>query len=105
VVDGARTGLIAAIVLAVLMIGAGLGGTLALSVSILRPLRLLRQAVDRVSEGDATVTIVLGGPYEIRELTEAFRRMTESLRWARSASRGGHTGTFRSIGSRFQTRS
>ena len=105
VVDGARTGLIAAIALAVLMIGAGLGGTLALSVSILRPLMRLRQAVDRVSEGDATVTIVLGGPYEIRELTEAFRRMTESLRWARSAPRGGQTGTFRSIGSRFHTRS
>jgi len=102
--DGARTGLIGAIVLAVLMIGAGLAGTFALSVSILRPLRRLRQAVDRVSEGDSTVTIVLGGPYEIRELTEAFRRMTESLRWARSAPRGGHTGTFRSVGSRFHTR-
>jgi len=102
--DGARTGLIGAIVLAVLMIGAGLAGTFALSVSILRPLMRLRQAVDRVSEGDSTVTIVLGGPYEIRELTEAFRRMTESLRWARSAPRGGHTGTFRSVGSRFHTR-
>jgi len=105
VLEGARASLIAAIVLAVLMIGAGLAGTLALSVSILRPLARLRQAVDRVSEGDSTVTIVLGGPYEIRELTEAFRRMTESLRWARSAPRGGHTGTFRSVGSRFHTRS
>jgi len=105
VVDGARTSLIGAIVLAVLMVGAGLAGTLALSISILRPLRRLRQAVDRVSEGDSTVTIVLGGPYEIRELTEAFRRMTESLRWARSAPRTGHTGTFRSVGSRFHTRS
>lgn len=102
--DGARASLIGAIVLAVVMLGAGLAGTLALSVSILRPLGRLRQAVDRVTEGDSTVTIVLGGPVEIRELAEAFRRMTESLRWARSSTSRPPTGVTRLIGSRFNVR-
>jgi methyl-accepting chemotaxis protein len=102
--DGARASLIGAVALAFVMLGAGLVGTLALSVSILRPLGRLRQAVDRVTEGDSTVTIVLGGPVEIRELAEAFRRMTESLRWARSSTARQPTGVTRLIGSRFNVR-
>jgi methyl-accepting chemotaxis protein len=103
--DGARASLFGAIVLAVFMLGGGLAGTLALSVSILRPLGRLRQAVDRVTEGDSTVTIVLGGPVEIRDLAEAFRRMMESLRWARaSTSRPPTGGGTRVIGSRFNVR-
>lgn len=101
--DGAKTSLIAAVALAILMIGAALGGTLALSVSILRPLGRLRQAVDRITEGDSTVTIVLGGPVEIRELADAFRRMAESLRWSRSAVRQPQSAT-RSVGSRLNLR-
>jgi methyl-accepting chemotaxis protein len=102
--EDARASLVGAVVLALIMLGAGLVGTLALSVSILRPLGRLRQAVDRVTEGDSTVTIVLAGPVEIRELAEAFRRMTESLRWARSSTARHPTGVTRLIGSRFNVR-
>jgi methyl-accepting chemotaxis protein len=101
--DDARVSLIAAAALALLMIGAGLAGTLALAAAILRPLSQLRVAVERVTEGDAGVALMPSGPLELRQLGEAFRRMVDSLNQFRAPSRG-HGSLTRSVGSRFPTR-
>jgi len=101
--EDARISLIAAAALALLMIGAGLAGTLALAANILRPIARLQEAIERVTEGDTAVALLLGGPLELRQLGEAFRRMLDSLNQLRASARG-HSSLTRSVGARFPTR-
>ena len=101
--EDARVSLIAAAALALLMIGAGLAGTLALAAGILRPIARLQEAIERVTEGDTAVALLLGGPLELRQLGEAFRRMLDSLNQLRASARGPSSLT-RSVGARFPTR-
>jgi two-component system sensor histidine kinase ChvG len=71
-----RRGLV--LVLCVALAIAGLM-TLALSLSISRPLERLARAARRIAAGDAGVTLPSGGGGEISELSQAFAAMTKQL--------------------------
>lgn len=71
-----RTGLIEVLVVAMVLT---LLLTLVLAWSISRPLSRLARAARRISSGERAVSIPVGGSGEIRELGEAFAKMTEKL--------------------------
>jgi len=104
--DEAQSTLIGALVLALVMATMGILAALGLVASIVRPLRGLRAAIDRIAAGDLAVAIKPGGPREIREIGEALAGMAESLAHTRSAPAPvpmPSSGT-RSIGSRLVLR-
>ncbi len=79
--DGSRRGLTAALVGlllgAVFLIAASLLGT---KVILVRPLRMLGRAMERVSRGELTAeTVEVKGVGEIRTLSRAFNNMTDAL--------------------------
>ncbi|MCB9592955.1 MAG: HAMP domain-containing protein [Sandaracinaceae bacterium] len=71
-----RTGLIEVLVVALVLT---LLLTLVLAWSISRPLSKLSRAARRIAAGERRVEVPVGGSGEIRELGEAFARMTEKL--------------------------
>lgn len=74
--EAARVGMIAL----VLVTGAVLALTVALTTRVTRPLRDLALAADAVSRGELDRRVATGGPLEVRRLGGAFNVMTDSLR-------------------------
>jgi methyl-accepting chemotaxis protein len=106
--DGARrvgseahATLIGALLLALVMTGMGILATFGLVASIVRPLRRLRTAIERIAAGDLAVAFNPSGPREIHQLGDALVQMADSLARARSGQivPGG-----RAIGSRLALR-
>lgn len=72
-------------------IAAAVGGVLvssAMTARILRPLRVLEQAVGRIAQGDLDVRASVVGSSELSRLGAAFNRMAERLRSYRDSSLG-----------------
>jgi signal transduction histidine kinase len=74
--EAGRIGIIALI----LVTGAVLALTGALTTRVTRPLRDLAEAADAVSRGELDRRVASGGPLEVRRVGGAFNVMTESLR-------------------------
>jgi methyl-accepting chemotaxis protein len=102
--DEARSTLIGAMVLALVMATMGILAALGLVASIVRPLQSLRAAIDRIAAGDFAVVVAPGGPSEIREIGEALAGMAESLAQMRSAPAPAVPAGTRSIASRLLLR-
>ncbi len=68
------------IAISAVMIAAGIGGAVALSVFLSRPIRRLMESTRLVAGGDFTVALSVPSRDEIGALTEAFNAMVRSLR-------------------------
>jgi len=99
----AHATLVGALLLALAMTAMGLLATLGLVTSVVRPLRRLREAIERIAAGDMGVALVPAGPREIRQVGDALVRMVDSLARLRTTQPPLAT-SGRSIGSRLALR-
>ncbi len=73
------------VVIAILLLGGGLGLLLALNIE--RPIRLVTDAVQHLSRGYTLNELPMGGPDEMRSLKAAFNRLVNRLRELEEARR------------------
>jgi HAMP domain-containing protein len=75
------------LLLLLLVVGAVVAASLVASRALVRPLRELKLAADRISRGDLDVEISIDSDDEIGELADSFQRMVAAIKFFRRHSR------------------
>ncbi|HEX2162715.1 MAG TPA: cache domain-containing protein, partial [Thermoanaerobaculia bacterium] len=75
------------LVLLLVVVLAGVVAAVAISRALVRPLKALREATDRISRGDVDVQLDIRSDDEIGELADSFERMVAAIKFFRAHSR------------------